>query len=288
MNFLREQYFPLLHPFYHRVKRWRKERFSSAPECRIIKGAPVSVVEYTLPENPLLPEGKKIAFLSDLHFHEKNKFRRIAAHTVELLEKYAPDYLFFGGDMCGDADEVKLLNEIMEPLCRCAGVCLATGGNWEYGKGWFPEGFWENFYAKYGVRYLANAQYCDENFAVSGVMDISTGRSRLPAPVPERFNILLAHSPDTAVALERGDLPVFPQLVLCGHTHGGQVNIPFLNRPLHIHSRYGNFFAHGVYRHQRRDSVMLVSAGLGELSFPLRFNCPRELLFVRTGERSKI
>ena len=186
--------------------------------------------------------------------------------------------------MTGDADDIALLENVLKKLSKYAKKTIAVGGNWEYGKDWLPEGFWQKFYAQCGIEYLENQCVCDEIFAFMGSADVSSGKPFLPPSEPEHFNILLAHSPDTVVALNRGSAENFPQLVLCGHTHGGQVNIPLLNRPLHLHSHYGATFAHGVYRHRRRQTVMLVSAGLGELSFPLRFNCRRELLIIRTGE----
>ena len=97
---------------------------------------------------------------------------------------------------------------------------------------------------------------------------------------------MLAHNPDAAIAVDRAERKDFPQLILSGHNHGGQVNVPLLNMPIHIHSRYGTFFAHGVFRHRRRGTLMLVSAGVNELSFPWRIGCRREMIILRTpGER---
>lgn len=281
MSSLREQYFPLTGKFHHRVKRWQRFPFALAPECRIKTASPVSVVEYHLPLKPKYT----LAFLTDLHFHESAKCRKVLRHVEEQLKHYSPDYLLFGGDMCGDAADMVHLPEVLKKLSSFAQKkSFAVGGNWEYGKDWLPEGFWQKFYAQCGIEYLENRCVCSEIFAFMGSADVSSGKPHLPEVEPEHFNILLAHSPDTVVALNRSSADAFPQLVLCGHTHGGQVNIPLLNRPLHLHSHYGTAFAHGVYRHRRRDTVMLVSAGLGELSFPLRFNCRRELLIIQTGE----
>lgn len=281
MNLLREQYFPLTGKFHHRVRRWQRIPFTAAPECRIQTASPVSVVEYHL----ALPQKYTLAFVTDLHFHESIKCRKILRHLEEHLENCSPDYLLFGGDMCGDAADMAQLPEVLTSLSRRARKkCFAVDGNWEYGKDWLPEGFWQEFYARCNIEYLENRCVCDEIFAFMGSADVSSGKPFLPRTEPEHFNILLAHSPDTVIALNRGSAENFPRLILCGHTHGGQVNIPLLNRPLHLHSHYGTTFAHGVYRHRKRDAVMLVSAGLGELSFPLRFNCRRELLIIRTGE----
>ena len=89
----------------------------------------------------------------------------------------------------------------------------------------------------------------------------------------------MAHDPDS---FNDPALPYKHELTLCGHTHGGQVNLPIINVPLRIHSHYGTFFAHGVFHHKIWNTTMFVCAGLNELSFPWRFNCRRELLIIKT------
>lgn len=254
-----------------------------AQNCRLIKGKPVSTVEYTLPEIPGVPGGKTIAFLTDLHYHASWKSRRIVRHLEKLLDSYRPDYLLLGGDMVGDAVDINDLGEILPPLCKSAKVTLAVGGNWEFGKSWLGKEFWKEFYAGKNITYLNNELYCDGNIVFCGVADISSGRSKMPELDMSKFNIMLAHNPDTAVALDRRKRKYFPQLILSGHTHGGQVNLPIFNIPLHIHSHYGTFFAHGFFHHRVRNSTMIVCAGVNELSFPWRINCRRELLIIKTS-----
>ena len=284
---IKEQYFPLLRRFPHRLSRWQKVNPKRGQGYHLIKGRPVSTVEYILPEIPGLPGGKTIAFLTDLHYHASAKSLRIVRHLEKLLAAYQPDYLLMGGDMVGDAVDINDLAGILPRLCKHAGVSLAAGGNWEYGKNWLGKHFWKDFYAKLGVTYLENELYSDGDLVFCGVADISSGRSKIPELDMSKFNIMIAHNPDTAVALDRRKRNYFPQLILSGHTHGGQVNLPLLNIPLHIHSHYGNFFAHGIFRHRTRNTAMIVCAGLNELSFPWRFNCRRELLIIKTSGKAQ-
>jgi predicted MPP superfamily phosphohydrolase len=87
--------------------------------------------------------------------------------------------------------------------------------------------------------------------------------------------ILLAHEPD-----------IFPQvpervsLTLCGHTHGGQVRVPFVG-PLLVPSRYGSRYAYGHIVEQNRH--LLVSGGLGCTFLPLRFAVPPEIVLLEIG-----
>lgn len=91
------------------------------------------------------------------------------------------------------------------------------------------------------------------------------------------FRILFGHSPNYALAL--GESPI--DLCLAGHTHGGQVNVPFYG-PLVIDSDVPKEWARGF----RRVGIpyLNVSAGAGSNRFgglpPIRFNCPTEMTLI--------
>ena len=93
------------------------------------------------------------------------------------------------------------------------------------------------------------------------------------AGVPdEECKILLAHNPDTA------DLPfnTSVQLVLSGHTHGGQVVLPFLGPPvLPVHNRR---YSSGFVRSDHTN--LFISRGIGSTA-PIRFNCPAEIAVLK-------
>lgn len=286
MNSKKEYFYPCLRPFPQRARRWDKLKSSNLPGYKLIPGRPVSVAEYLLPESAGVKKDVVIAYLSDLHFHDSKKSRRIVRHLQKLLEHYAPDYLLLGGDMTGDADDISLLPGILAELTQYAGKTIATGGNWEYGKTWLAKDFWKKFYNALNIIYLENESFSAGEIVFSGLADLTSGTVKLPELDTNKYNILLAHNPDAVVAIDKKEIKNFPQLILAGHNHGGQVNVPLFNIPIHIHSRYGTRFAHGAFRHCKRKSLMLVSAGVNELSFPWRIGCRRELLILRTSGRS--
>jgi predicted MPP superfamily phosphohydrolase len=84
--------------------------------------------------------------------------------------------------------------------------------------------------------------------------------------------ILLAHEPDIFVRV-----PPRITLTLAGHTHGGQVLLPFVGRPI-VPSGYGQRFAYGHIVEGGRH--MLVSSGLGLSGLPIRFMVPPEIALV--------
>lgn len=87
--------------------------------------------------------------------------------------------------------------------------------------------------------------------------------------------ILLAHEPDIFA-----ETPDRISLTLAGHTHGGQLRIPFI-WPHFVPSRYGARYAHGHIVEGGRH--MIVSGGLGTSFVPLRMGAPPELVLVRLG-----
>jgi predicted MPP superfamily phosphohydrolase len=102
------------------------------------------------------------------------------------------------------------------------------------------------------------------------------GADDLPATLAQITDaapaIHLAHEPDIFV-----DVPDRFAVTLSGHTHGGQVKLPFLGRPV-IPSQFGERFAYGHVREAGRD--LIVSAGLGCSILPVRFGVPPELTVV--------
>jgi predicted MPP superfamily phosphohydrolase len=95
--------------------------------------------------------------------------------------------------------------------------------------------------------------------------DYLTQRSR------EDCRIVLAHNPDSADTgfSERIDL------IICGHTHGGQVYIPFYGTPpfLPVQNMNYNF---GL-KTSKKGLPVFISKGVGWGAFPVRFNCPPEI-----------
>lgn len=84
--------------------------------------------------------------------------------------------------------------------------------------------------------------------------------------------VLLAHEPDIFV-----DVPDRVAVTLAGHTHGGQIFVPGLGRPV-VPSAYGQRFAYGHIVEDNRH--MVVSGGLGCSILPVRFGVPPEITLV--------
>jgi predicted MPP superfamily phosphohydrolase len=127
-----------------------------------------------------------------------------------------------------------------------------------------------------------------ERFWVAGIGDqlaypLGHGRFRgaddLPGTLAQVGSedpvLLLVHEPDIFPRV-----PARVALTLAGHTHGGQIRVPFV-WPAFVPSRYGARYAYGhVIENQRH---MIVSGGLGTSIIPARLGVPPEILHVVLG-----
>jgi predicted MPP superfamily phosphohydrolase len=116
-----------------------------------------------------------------------------------------------------------------------------------------------------------------EHLAIAGLDDPVTKNhdfSATLAGVPDRCpTVMLAHTPDiTPQAAERG-----VDLVLAGHTHGGQVVLPWLGPPI-VNSKYGRRFAAGLK--QVGETQVYTNRGVGMAIVPIRVNCPPEVALI--------
>ena len=88
------------------------------------------------------------------------------------------------------------------------------------------------------------------------------------------FNIAISHYPENGEPLIAGGM----DLVLGGHTHGGQICLPG-GKPILTHSRTGSYYAKGLICYL--DGWVHVSRGLGKVMLPIRVNCPPEITLLR-------
>jgi predicted MPP superfamily phosphohydrolase len=91
---------------------------------------------------------------------------------------------------------------------------------------------------------------------------------------PSDPHILLVHNPDFTELLPEGRV----DLALCGHTHGGQVHLPFFGSPI-VPSFYGQKYTNGLVRGPK--TLVYINRGIGVIYPPLRFNCRPEITLFR-------
>lgn len=227
---------------------------------------------------PGLKAPVKVAQLSDLHYGPFIKQEHVR-HWVEatLLEK--PDLILLTGDMV-DRWGTGGLEPLVAELARLEAALgvWACWGNHDHANAKKLRRLHEAL-EHAGVRVLCNegASVHDDLF-LAAVDDYRKGKPDLEAALkarpPEGACLLMSHNPDV--------LPHVPQvvdLVLCGHTHGGQLNFPLVG-PLRTSSRYGRRFLAGWMNPPDSPVPAYVSRGLGVTLLPVRLNSPAELVML--------
>jgi hypothetical protein len=239
-------------------------------------------------------DGLKIGQITDIHAGPLVPSKLIKK-GVDLIMEKRPDLIVLTGDFVSGATKIlwtsyggfkkhhydycmKELARLKAPL----GV-FAVLGNHDFWSG--PEvavkiaGGLESI----GVRVLRNqaipldreGQY----FYMVGVDDYWEGSyslTRALQGVPkDACRILLSHNPDVNEDIENMNERI--DFIISGHTHGGQVVLPFVNA-LYIPSPFGQKYRDGLVRDGERQTY--ISRGLGLFFVPIRINCPPDVTML--------
>ena len=231
--------------------------------------------EQTIPIKGL-PEGfhgVRIAFLTDLH---RGQFisNEYVDQAVERANSLKADMILLGGDYVDyDADLIVSVMERLGRLKAPLGV-YAVLGNRDIRANRMLSSL---ELKRQGIPQITNRGVWIENHGsriyLAGFDDVTIGHPDIPAGLSgattDATILALTHNPFLV------DSIVDPRvrLILCGHTHGGQINLPVLGRP---------FIPQGCERYpigliQSPNAKVFVSAGIGVTYAPIRFRCPPEV-----------
>ena len=208
----------------------------------------------------------RFVHFSDLH-HKGDR-----SHTqsvVKMIKAQSPDFVCFTGDIM---EQASFLPEALELLSEIKSPVFGVPGNHDY---WSRAPFAEIskcFAATDGAWLL------DEQLTVAGGRINLMGATCMtwaqpqPDPDPDVKNILLMHYPAWVNCLAGLKF----DLMLAGHSHGGQVRIPFYG-PIILPRGVGKYDL-GLYHTQA--GPLYVSSGIGWYPLPVRFNCRPEITVV--------
>jgi len=221
------------------------------------------------------PKGAKslrMLLIADLHLKEFGSYEKKIAGKINELK---PELLVLAGDYIEANDKFDELNEFLALLpSNC--LKFAVLGNWDHWSGIKVKEF-SSAFSKLGIELLDNENKTLVSlpgpFCIIGVDDPTNGWEKMDkafAKVSEKnFNLFLAHSPNVITKIT--ELPV--DLLVCGHTHGGQVRLPGI-KPFWLPKRCEGYIA-GFYEKEGRK--MYVNRGLGNSVVPIRFLCRPEI-----------
>ena len=209
-----------------------------------------------------------LVHLSDLHVGRIGYRERRA---IALVNEARPDLVLVSGDLVRDSRSLPAAAAFLQALEARLGV-FVVWGNHDYRDGVAEEGAAALEAA--GVRVLRNSSVFVRHpigrIHIAGIDDPVTGRDNLARAmrrVPRRdFCILLSHSPEIVASLGNWDV----DMVLAGHTHGGQVRLPLIGAIWMPPGTRG--FPEGWFD-VGRDVRLHVSRGLGWSILPMRLFC---------------
>ena len=221
-------------------------------------------------------DGYRIIQISDLHFDSWIAAKTMLPQIIERINEYNADLIVVTGDFVSSYPEnhIEHLRKNLSMLKAKDGV-LAVMGNHDH---WYNVGILREMLQDAGLKELRNEVFSiqrdDDYLHIAGIEDHWKGLSDVDAIVEqidaEHCAILLAHEPDYAdISSPTGRF----DLQLSGHSHGGQINLPFTGAPWL--PRYGEKYPAGHYR--IGNMQLYTNRGLGTTMLPIRFNCPPEV-----------
>ena len=229
------------------------------------------LIEYKKIEinNKQIPEtfnNFKIIFISDLHkriYSEPLKIKKV----IEKINSQNPDLVILGGDYVNYNKKDIIIFEELKNLKAKYGVFGVYGNHDTKIRGNTSS----DYFNSSNIKNLNNNSYWiqkdGEKIKLGGVGDLWTDKQDLPKTTSDlltnNFSILVSHNPDYIEEIKNEDKI---DLVLSGHTHGGQANIFNLFQPLNP-SIYG--YLSGLYRFENKE--LYITRGIGEFFGPFRF-----------------
>ena len=227
-------------------------------------------------------DGFRIAQISDIHLEEYTEdyfLRRVIAQVNALK----PDLVLVTGDFISRGP---LALEVSYAAAgRCAALLSTLTCPERYGilgnhdvvvGSRVVRNHMENNGLPMLVNQCVRVEREGQHILLAGLDDCSFGKPNLTLTVPEKPDapvILMAHEPDYAVHIAAHRRGPLVDLILSGHTHGGQVRIPGWG-PLAL-PPHGKLYPSG--RFLVGSSQLYVNRGVGTVGVPFRLNCPPEI-----------
>ena len=239
--------------------------------------------EVEIDDLPRTFDGYRVAFLTDTHvasFMRRGFYRECVAQVL----RFDPDLILLGGDFVTWEKHIELMAEVLLTDLQARDGVFAVLGNHDY---WANGAKVRAAMEARGVQFLINdsvpLRRDGATIDLAGVDEVYRGTPdvvRAFANVdPTRPCLGVSHHPDIIDRLSGRRL----DLLVCGHTHGGQIRLPFFGAIV-VPSRHEDEYAAGF--HRDGGVLMYVSRGIGAVP-PLRILCRPEVatFTLRRGQR---
>ncbi len=219
----------------------------------------------------------RIVHISDLHIAPWALPENYTGYIQKINELDA-DYVFITGDFITHYKElIPSSSEALSQIKASKGI-FCVPGNHDY---WVDADYLIVALEEKGFKFLLNESYHSaiDKLTIVGVDDKYTHHNNLEKADEkngvgdETIKILLSHTPDIIEDIKENQFDI----ILCGHTHGGQVRAPVFGA-FYIPSKYKTRFDQGWF--YKKNSHIYVNRGLGSISPPIRLFSKKEICVI--------
>jgi uncharacterized protein len=234
----------------------------------------VENIKIKLKRLPKELDGFRLVHLSDIHHSPFTSLEHIS-RVVEVSNRLKPDMFVLTGDYVSHETEyIAPVAEVLAQLKAEHGI-YACLGNHDH---WTDAGLVTHLFRGEGINLLINEgfrfQARDTKFWLAGVDDLMVGktdvRAALEGSKENEFKLLLAHNPQIVRRAARYGV----DLMLSGHTHGGQVKIRDEEKRILPRRKLSS----GL--HRRQNTQIYITRGIGTVVVPIRYQCPPEVSLI--------
>lgn len=205
----------------------------------------------------------RVVHLSDIHHKGNSAYLKKIIAAVNSL---SPDFVCVSGDLI---EETKYLKECLEILSTIQCPIYGVPGNHDV---WSGASFdiIDKYLKTTGGKFLVDQDIQTQDGQIQ-IVGMTGDKTDLPKLKPDLKTILIVHYP-LFVNLVKDPF----NLILAGHSHGGQLRLPFLG-PLFLPSQVGPF-DRGLY--QTAAGPLYVNPGIGTYFLPVRLWCRPEITVI--------
>lgn len=232
----------------------------------------------------------KIALFSDVHLGENYSLEAFQK-VVDKINKQQPDVIIFAGDLIDNNKTFEEEEGTVMLLTQLSAKCgkYAVFGNHDHGGNGTRR--YMRMMKAADFKLLQNKQDTltlenGDKIKLIGIDDIVLSKPNFEKPFEglstESFNLLISHAPDIVEHIV--EYPI--NLQVSGHSHGGQVRLPFAGAPSTV-PPYGRKYVKGMYHPEEKEDMLLyVNVGIGTSQLPYRFlNLPEITIFTLKGTK---
>jgi hypothetical protein len=241
----------------------------------------VRELDVPLPGLPQDLDGLRVLQLSDIHLSAFLSEAELA-RVIDAASEQRPDLVVVTGDLISSRGDP--LDACIRQLARIKAGAGVFGCMGNHERSSQAEQYASEAGLRVGIRFLRSQsqqlRFGNSTLNLAGVdyqalalkREYLRGAERLI--VPGACNVLLSHNPDVfPVAAQQGY-----NLLLAGHTHGGQVTVEILDRSINP-ARFFTPYVYGLYRSGA--AAAYVTRGIGTIAIPARIGAPPEISVLR-------